>query len=318
MLALTCAAGAATAADLSNDGPVAIDEWKVPYEESRPRDPFAASGDEVWFVGQRTGYLAKLDVETGEFSKVDLKEGEGPHNLIVASDGIVWYAGNRTGVIGRYDPSTEMIEEVAMPDPAARDPHTLVLDEGEENIWFTVQGGNFMGRLAIESRKVDLIPSMTPGSRPYGIKMGPEGDVWVVLFGANKLAHIDPQTLELTEIELPREGARPRRLEVGADGRVWYVDYAEGMLGAYDPATEAFDEWPLPGGEGSRPYGTAMDADGDVWLVETGVSPNRFVGFDPDTETFFGSADVPSGGGTIRHMHYHAPSGAVWFGTDTN
>ena len=35
-----------------------IREWEVPYEQSRPRDPFAASDSSVWFVGQRTGYLA--------------------------------------------------------------------------------------------------------------------------------------------------------------------------------------------------------------------------------------------------------------------
>jgi streptogramin lyase len=98
-----------------------------------------------------------------------------------------------------------------MPDEAARDPHTLIFDADEENIWFTVQGGNMMGRLNIESRKVDLIKSRTPRSRPYGIKQAPDGSIWVVLFGSNKLAHIDPETLEHDEIELPRAGARPRR-----------------------------------------------------------------------------------------------------------
>ena len=82
---------------------VDVKEWKVPYEQSRPRDPFAESATSVWFVGQRTGYLAHLDAETGEFTQVKLKDGSGPHNLIVGSDGIVWYAGNLNGLIGRYD-----------------------------------------------------------------------------------------------------------------------------------------------------------------------------------------------------------------------
>lgn len=297
---------------------VDIREWKVPYEDSRPRDPYAESATSVWFVGQVTGYLARLDVESGDIEKVDLPEGEGPHNLIVGADGIVWYAGNRTGVIGRYDPSTKAIEEIPMPDEAARDPHTLIFDEGEKNIWFTVQGGNFMGRMNIDSRKVDLIPSKTERSRPYGIKTAPDGSVWAVLFGTNKLAHIDPQTLELTEIDLPRTEARPRRIEVTGDGRVWYVDYAKGMLGAYNPKSKKFKEWPMPQGEGARPYGTAADGQGRIWMAASGVQPNVLVGFDPKTEEFFSTTDVPSGGGTIRHMHYHAPSGAVWFGTDTN
>lgn len=308
----------ATTFAASAEETVPIDEWQVPYEASRPRDPFAASETSVWFVGQRTGYLANYDVEADTFTKIDLKAGSGPHNLIVDSDGIVWYAGNRTALIGRYDPSTGEIEEIAMPDPAARDPHTLVFDAGEENIWFTVQGGNMMGRLHIESRKVDLVPSQTGRARPYGIKVAPDGSAWVALFGTSKLAHLDRDTLELTEIDLPRPEARPRRLEITSDGRVWYVDYAGGRLGVYDPGSTSFTEWLLPGGENSRPYGMACDSQDRIWLVQTGVQPNLFTGFDTATETFIGSTPVPSGGGTVRHMHYHAPSGTVWFGTDTN
>jgi len=293
-------------------------EWEVPYEQSRPRDPFAESATSVWFVGQRSGYLAHLDAESGEFMQVELKDGSGPHNLIVGSDGIVWYAGNLNHLIGRYDPATKEIEEIMMPDEAARDPHTLIFDEGEENIWFTVQGGNMMGRLNIESRKVDLIKSRTASSRPYGIKMAPDGSVWVVLFGSNKLAHINPETLAHDEIELPRSDARPRRLEVLDDGRVWYVDYARGMLGVYDPGSKDFTEWQMPQGQGARPYGMASDASGNLWIVASGVRPNVFVGFNTKTESFFGTTEIQSGGGTIRHMHYHEPSGAVWFGTDTN
>jgi len=175
-----------------------------------------------------------------------------------------------------------------------------------------------MGRLNIETRKIDLLQSRTQGSRPYGIKLAPDDSVWVVLFGTNKLAHIDPETLAFDEIDLPRPEARPRRLEVTADGRVWYVDYAKGKLGVYDPAGDAFEEWQMPQGEGARPYGMASDSGGNLWMVASGVQPNEFIGFDPETEQFFNSTPVPSGGGTIRHMHYHEPSGTVWFGTDTN
>jgi virginiamycin B lyase len=297
---------------------VDIKEWLVPWEESRPRDPFAESADSVWFVGQRTGYLARLDAKTGKMTKVDLPNDERPHNLIVGKDGVVWYAGNATGTIGRYDPRSKKIETVAMPDPAARDPHTLIFDDGEENIWFTAQGGNFVGRLNVESRKVDLIPVPTERARPYGIKVGPDGAVWAVLFGANKLAKIDPQSLALAEIALPRAEARPRRLEITSDGRVWYVDYAKGLLGAYDPKAKTFKEWRLPSGEAAKPYGTAADSKDRIWIVETGVQPNRFIGFDPATEEFFTGSDIPSGAGAVRHMHYHATSGSVWFGTDTN
>ena len=295
-----------------------IREWHVPYEQSRPRDPFAESATSVWFVGQRSGFLANLNTVSGKFEKTDLKPGSGPHNLIVGSDGIVWYAGNRNRLIGRYDPRTKTIDEITMPDAEARDPHTLIFDSGEQNIWFTVQGGNMIGRLHVASRKIDLVRSKTPRSRPYGIKIAPDGFVWVVLFGSNKIVRVDPATLVLEEIELPRPEARPRRLEITRDGRIWYVDYAKGRLGVYDPKSTAITEWQLPQGEDSRPYAMAADKSGRLWMVASGVKPNVFVGFDPLEEAFIAATPIPSGGGTVRHMHYHEASGAVWFGTDKN
>ncbi len=296
--------------------PIEIKEWTVPWDDGRNRDPFAVSEDLVWYVDQVNGYLVKLDVPAEKFTKVTLKDGSAPHNLIVDEAGVVWYAGNRMALIGRYDPKTGETEEIPMPDPkVVRDPHTLVFD-GKGNIWFTAQISNHVGRLNMETRKVDVIPVPTGRARPYGIKVAPDGTVWVVLFGTNKLARVNPQSLALSEIDLPREGARPRRLEVTADGTVYYGDYAEGKLGAYDPSTDTFKEWDLPSGVNAQPYGTASDGKGRIWVVETGVEPNMFVGFDPETQTFFSQTPVPSGGGVVRHMHYYAPGEAVWFGTD--
>ena len=304
----------ATAAAAENE--IEIREWKVPYE-GRPRDPFAAGPDEVWFVGQVNGYLGRLTPSTGEFFKRDLGQGAGPHNLIVDESGIVWFAGNRNAYIGRYDPKADTIERIEMPDPAAADPHTLIFDADQSHIWFTVQGGNFIGRLNLADRSVELSPVPSEGARPYGIKIAPDGTPWAALLGTNKLASADPETLAITEYKIPEENARPRRLEITSDGRVWYSDYARGKLGRYDPKTKSFAEWTLPSGKASAPYGTALDGDGRLWLVETGVKPNLFVGFDTEAEKIVSVTPVPSGGGTIRHMMYDPETGLVWFGADT-
>jgi virginiamycin B lyase len=307
----------AVAAEGDELAEVDLMEWEVPWENTRPRDPFAVSETEVWFVGQGGHYAARLNPETEIFDRVDLPEGAGPHNQIVAPDGAVWYAGNLVGHIGRIDPVTLAIEQIPMPDPAVRDPHTLIFDEAGD-IWFSAQFSNYIGKLTLATREVELIKVPTERSRPYGIKIAPDGKIWVVLFGTNKLAMVDPDTMALTEIAIPRETARPRRVEITSDGRIWYGDYADGFLGAYDPANGTFEEWALPSGAASRPYGMAMDSQDRIWVVETGVQPNRFIGFDPATETYFAGSDVPSGGRTIRHMHYHEPTNTIWFGADTN
>lgn len=298
---------------------IQIDEWEVPWTDTRPRDPYVAPDGRVWFVGQRADYSATLDPATGAFERFDLPEGAGPHNLIVDDDGTVWYAGNRDRHIGRLDPATGEISRLDMSEAAARDPHTLIFAAGDR-IFFTAQGGNGIGRLDKATGDVTVRAVPTDRARPYGIVEAADGAIWVAAFGTHKLVRVDPESMALREVDLPRESARARRLQPTSDGRIWYVDYADGYLGTHDPATGAFEEWRLPGGDEARPYAMAVDASDRLWLVETGPrgEPNRFVGFDPATGEFFSSTEIPSGAGTVRHMVYHAPTHTVWFGTDAN
>jgi len=43
-------------------------------------------------------------------------------------------------------------------------------------------------------------------------------------------------------------------------------------------------EWRSPGDPDSEPYGIAATPDGTVWYVETGLTPNRIIGFNPKTQ----------------------------------
>lgn len=316
-IGLLLIAAALTWADTGLAEPVDIQEWAVPWEDSGPRDPYVATDGSVWFVGQKGDYVASFTPASGEFERYELAPGTGPHNLIVDEEGMIWYAGNRASHIGRLDPATGNIRKIEMPDPAAKDPHTLTFDR-MGNIWFTVQQGNFIGRLSMEDQAVQLIEVPTPRARPYGIATNSNGIPWAVEFGSHKLIRINPETMELEEIALPNEDSRPRRLVITSDDRVWYGDFARGYLGRYDPDSGEFAEWPLPSGEDSRPYGMAVDRVDRVWLVETGVSPNNFVGFDTESEEFISVTEIPSGAGAVRHMDYDEPDGEIWFGTDTN
>ena len=314
MISSACAQERQTA---STGSDVVVTEWPVPWERTRPRDPYVAPDGRVWFCGQTGGYLGVLDPESGEFARYELGEGASPHNLIVDNDGFVWYAGNRRAHIGRLDPETGDIKKYDMPDKDAVDPHTLVFDS-DGNIWFTLQGSNMIGHLNTSSGEVRLVTAPTARSRPYGIWLDSSERPWVALFGTNKLAVVDPVTMELTEIDLERERIRPRRLVVTSDDNVWFVDYVGGYMGRYEPDTGFITEFAMPGGDSARPYGMIVDEKDRIWFVETGVSPNRFVGFDTATGSFLGGTDIPSGGGSVRHMYYDASTRSVWFGTDTN
>lgn len=296
-------------------GNVKITEWPVPWENSQPRDPWVGGPELIWFVGQRADYVATLNPETGDFKRYDLEAGTGPHTVI-ADDRGAWYAGNRAQHIGLLDPDSGDIERIMLPGEGRRDAHTMDFTSGGD-IWFTVQGGNQIGFLETASREITLHEVATPQARPYGLIVADDDRPWVTLFGTHKLATVNSDG-EVEEIDLPREAARPRRLAVTSDGMVWYVDYAGGYLGRYNPENGDIDEWRTPAKGQSRPYAMAADDRGRLWFVETGVSPNRFVGFDPETETFTEPVEIESGGGTVRHMVFDADRNAIWFGTDTD
>ena len=296
--------------------PLAVREWTVPWEGTRPRDPYVAPNGLVWFVGQEGNYLATLDPKTGKFERYQIDEGTHPHNLVVAPDGMVWYTGNRNGRLVKLDPKTRKLTNYPMPDPDVSDPHTMVLDEAG-NAWFTAQGAGVVGRLDAKTGEIRLW-EMGSGSRPYGIEVAADGRPWYVLFGTNVIGTIDPATMKERSYELP-EGARARRLTVRRDA-IWYGDYARGYLGRLDPATGKVAEFALPSGRSSLPYAMAGDDKGRIWLAETGVRPNRLVAFEPGAGKFTQVVNTEGGEqpNTIRHMVFHRPTRAIWYGTDRN
>jgi virginiamycin B lyase len=296
--------------------PLTVQEWTVPWPSTRPRDPFVAPNGLVWFVGQEGNYVANFDPKTGKFDRFEIEEGTHPHNLVVAPDGQVWYTGNRNGRLVKLDPKTRKLTNYPMPDPNIGDPHTMVLDKAG-NAWFTAQGAAVIGRRDAKTGAI-RIWQMESGSRPYGIEVDTKQRPWAVLFGTNKIATIDPATMKEKLYELP-EGARPRRIAVTESG-IWYGDYARGYLGRLDPATGKVTEHALPAGKSSLPYAMAHDDKGKIWLAESGLQPNRLVGFDPKAGKFTDTVATEGEGepNTIRHMVFYAPSREIWYGTDRN
>jgi len=186
-----------------------------------------------------------------------------------------------------------------MPDAAARDPHTLLFDRNG-TLWFTVQSGNFVGRLDPVTGTVKLVRLPHLRSLPYGMVINAQGTPFFDEFGANRIGRIDPATMAIYEYTLPDPGARPRRIAMTSDGAIWYTDYARGYLGRLDPASGAVTEWASPSGPKSQPYGIAVIQD-VIWYSESGVRPNTIVRFDPVIKGFQSWA-IPSGGDVVRNV----------------
>jgi virginiamycin B lyase len=289
------------------DGPakVTIKQWDVATPGSRPHDPLAAHDGAIWYTGQLSNRLGRVDPRTGAIKEYPLAAHSGPHGLVEDRDGHIWFTANFAGAIGRLDPKTGIVITYPMPEPAARDPHTIAIDQSGI-VWFTLQQSNMLGRIDPKAGTVKLVHSPTAKSRPYGLKINSKGVPIFVEFGANKVATVDPESMSIKEHALPDAKARPRRLALSDDNTVWYTDFARGYLGRLDLATGAVKEWPSPSGPKSQPYGIAF-AKGAVWYNESFAKPNTIVRFDPRTEQFQSWA-IPGGGDIVRNMDVD-PSG---------
>lgn len=304
---------------------VRIEEWNVPWANTRPRDPSVDNNGKVWFVGQTGHYIGRLDPKSGKFDKFDLEPGTGPHSQIVGSDGNIWYTGNRANHIGKLDPTTGKITKYPTPE-GVRDPHTMIEDK-DGNFWFTAQQSQYVGRLNPKTGKVDVIQMNKDGKarNPYGIAFDSKGNVWFNEFATNAIGKIDPKTMEVTEYPLPNPRTRDRRIAISSDDMIWYTDYGRGFVGRLDPRTRKVDEWALPGGPLSQPYGITIDDKDRLWIAEIGKQPTggegakvRIVGFDTKDCEPMSATWVPSGGGTIRYMIFDKKAREVWFGSDAN
>ncbi|MGD9979249.1 MAG: cytochrome C [Hyphomonadaceae bacterium] len=286
------------------EGPLQVSfrEWSAQQLGQRARDPVQAPDGSIWYVGQRSDRIGRINPRTGEVREWALPAGSLPHSVNIDAHGGVWYMGNGNGTIGKFDPATGQAREYRMPDPNARDPHTAEFD-ANGIMWFTLQQSNMIGRFDPASGDIRFVTIQRPRARPYGIKIAADGTPWVACNGSNCIVRVDPATMALTEIDLPHEETTVRRLDIASDGRIWYVNSGRGRLGVYNPANGEIREWDSPSGPNSHPYAIAVIND-IVWYNESGARPDPLVRFDPRTETFQSWA-IPSGdyyAGMVRHM----------------
>jgi virginiamycin B lyase len=301
----------------STEAVATLEEYKVPWDDTRSRDPNVAPDGTVFFAGQVGDYIGSFNPETEEFKEYPLDDGAGPHTVSVADNGTVWYTGNTSQHIGKLNPETGDITKYPMEDDHAQDPHTIAFaDNG--NFWFTSQGANGISYFNVNTGEATTIAVPTENALPYGIRMAPDGErPYIALLGTNKLATVNPETMEIEEIELPREDTRPRRLDILPDGTVWYGDFMSGYIGRYNPEDGSIEEWMMPDGADSQPYGVLADDQGRIWFATTGFQPNKLYAFDSDKEEFITGIEIPSGEGAIRHMDFDKETRSLWFGTDT-
>ena len=193
-----------------------------------PHDPAAGRDGSVWYTAQLSNAVGHSIRRPAASRSIRCRRPTRARTgLLEDPDGNVWYTGNAAGLIGKIDVKTAEVTEYKMPDPRARDPHSLVFSRSGLVV-FTVQQGGFVGTLDPKTGTINLAPVST-NSRPYGIMLNSKDVPFFDLFGTNKIGSLDLKTMKVTEYPLPAAGARPRRIAIGLDDTVYYTDYARGL-----------------------------------------------------------------------------------------
>jgi len=139
---------------------VTIIEWLAPTLGSRPHDPLAASDGSIWWTGQFTNRLGRVDPATGIRQEFPLDIADsGPHGLVEDNKGNIWFTAVSKAYVGMLDPNSGDVTEYYVPD-GIRGPHTLILDQ-RGNLWFTLQSGH-VGRLVPKTKEMTIAATPQP------------------------------------------------------------------------------------------------------------------------------------------------------------
>ena len=268
----------------------------------------------IYTVDQGASHMAITDLTSGKTEYFSQKDGDfwlpfwksstmkwpferyGPHSLDLGPDQKYYTTNSFQNSIGVFNTKTREWEPSIFAGLRSIYPHTVRIDK-QGIVWFTVAGGERVGRIDPVSKKSTLIKlpyvesgGLAGGTQPYGIDINPaDGSIWYSRLFGDKLGRIDPVTLEVLEFDSPVRG--PRRLRFNQqNGTLWLTGYSEGELARITTNANGFDSkvYPLPEfAEGFPPAPYALGVHpqtGDVWVNEN--MTDRIFRFIPEQERF--------------------------------
>ena len=272
---------------------------------SHPHDVAPAPDGTVWYTGQHTGELGRLDPATGRIRRVPLGAGSRPHGVIVGPDGHAWVTDGGLNAIVRVHAKTHGVTVYRLPTSRSDANLNTAAFDAAGILWFTGQSGGIYGSLDIETGRMRVFDAPR-GRGPYGITATADGVVYYASLAGDYVGRIDPATGKATVLEPPTADNGARRVWADSRGRIWVSEWDGGRLGLYDPATKRWREFRLPGSN-PTPYAVYVDDRDLIWLTD--FTANAFVRFDPATEAFR-VFTLPSSDAAVRQLL--GRPGEVW------
>lgn len=235
-----------------------VTEYKVPLAKpGAPTGTLALRFDQdenLWLGMQFQAAISKFDQKTEKFEvyplppqfntpDVQVNQVSAAHSNV---DGKVWFQDAGTYRVFRLDLKTKGVEVFA-PYPKIPRPNLYdVISDAQNNAYFTIFGGEEIGRIDAKTGKIQMWRTPTRRSGPRRGMLDEQGRLW---FGENvgdRIGMFDPKTEQFKEWAPPTPMAWPYDVAVDTRGEVWTGGEWDDRILRLNPATGEFVQYLLP------------------------------------------------------------------------
>jgi virginiamycin B lyase len=235
-----------------------VTEYKVPLAKpGAPTGTLALRFDQdenLWLGMQFQAAISKFDQKTEKFEvyplppqfntpDVQVNQVSAAHSNV---DGKVWFQDAGTYRVFRLDLKTKGVEVFA-PYPNIPRPNLYdVISDAQNNAYFTIFGGEEIGRIDAKTGKIQMWRTPTQRSGPRRGMLDAQGRLW---FGENvgdRIGMFDPKTEQFKEWAPPTPMAWPYDVAVDTRGEVWTGGEWDDRILRLNPATGEFVQYLLP------------------------------------------------------------------------
>jgi virginiamycin B lyase len=263
-----------------------LTQFKVPTDNSQPRDITVGSDGNLWFTEGNEVFTPGPDPDgggtfhrnvgritpTGEITEFRIEDGIGPTqcfcllNDIVQGPGDVLYFTTNNPGLGRITTDGKILPFVAPDNSAANG--SGIAAHGDD-IWYADFNNDSLWRY--DTSGPDTGFTQFPVPEPSDVAVDEAGIVWFAATSDQAIGRLDPATGNPTLT--PTVNLVPRGITVAADGDVWFsarfVPQGVGELDTdeIDPDTNDIREFPLTDNPG--PQDIAASPNGSVWFTQT-------------------------------------------------
>jgi streptogramin lyase len=235
-----------------------VTEYKVPLAKpGAPTGTLALRFDQdenLWLGMQFQAAISKFDQKTEKFEVYPLPpQFNAPYvqvNQVSAAhsnvDGKVWFQDAGSYRVFRLDLKTKGMEVFA-PYPNIPRPNLYdVISDAQNNVYFTIFGGEEIGRIDAKTGKIQMWRTPTKRSAPRRGMLDGQGRLWFGENAGDRIGMFDPKTEQFKEWVPPTPMAWPYDVAVDSRGEVWTGGEWDDRILRLNPATGGFVQYLLP------------------------------------------------------------------------